>query len=96
MENNKIWYKSKIIWLSIATIIIGASEYFPILGQYVPDNYQGMFTALTGILIVIARAYSNHELTSTNKQEFEEEVETTKPKNNSRNMKPTNNRRNKR
>ena len=60
MENNKIWYKSKIIWLSIATIIIGASEYFQILGQYVPDNYQGMFTALTGILIVIARAYSNH------------------------------------
>ena len=80
MENNKIWYKSKIIWLSIATIIVGASEYFPILGQYLPDNYQGMFTALTGILIVIARAYSNHELTTTNKQEFEEEVETTKPK----------------
>ena len=80
-QNNKVWWKSKIIWFSVATIVVSASEYIAILEQYIPQHYQGMFTALTGILIVIARVYSNKELTATNNQMIDEVVEPIKPRN---------------
>lgn len=78
-QNNKVWWKSKIIWLSVATIVVSASEYIAILEQYIPQHYQGMFTALTGILIVIARVYSNKELTTSNNHQI---IESIKPRNN--------------
>lgn len=60
---NKPFYKSKIVWLALATIFIGAAEQLSILGQFLPAEYQGLFTAILGTAVLIARSYSATNIT---------------------------------
>ena len=60
---NKPFYKSKIVWLALATIFIGAAEQLSILGQFLPAEYQGLFTTILGTAVLIARSYSATNIT---------------------------------
>ena len=51
----KAFYKSKIVWLSVATIFLGATEQFAVLGDLLPAEYQGIFTMVVGFLTLLAR-----------------------------------------
>lgn len=57
-NNNKKFYQSKIVWLALATILIGANDQLAILGHQLPEEYQGLFTMALGALTLIARTYS--------------------------------------
>ena len=60
---NKPFYKSKIVWLALATIFIGAAEQLSILGQFLPAQYQGLITTILGTAVLIARSYSATNIT---------------------------------
>ena len=51
----KAFYKSKIVWLAVATIFLGATEQFAVLGDLLPAEYQGIFTMIVGFLTLLAR-----------------------------------------
>lgn len=51
----KAFYKSKIVWLAVATIFLGATEQFAVLGDLLPTEYQGIFTMVVGFLTLLAR-----------------------------------------
>lgn len=70
MQETKPFYKSTIIWLSVATIFLGAVDQLNLIGTYLPIEYQGAFTMVLGVLTLIARAFtgSNAAITLTNKQ----------------------------
>ena len=51
----KAFYKSKIVWLAVATIFLGATEQFAVLGDLLPAEYQGIFTMVVGFLTLLAR-----------------------------------------
>lgn len=52
---SKPFYKSKIVWLSIATIFLGAVDQLGVLGTLLPADYQGIFTMTIGFLTLLAR-----------------------------------------
>lgn len=59
MENEvatKPFYKSTIVWLSIATIFLGAVDQLNLIGSQLPTEYQGAFTMVLGTLTLLARA----------------------------------------
>lgn len=60
---NKPFYKSKIVWLALATILIGAAEQLSILGQFLPAEYQGLFTTILGVAVLVARSYTTTNIT---------------------------------
>ena len=60
---NKPFYKSKIVWLALTTIFIGAAEQLSILGQFLPAEYQGLFTTILGAAVLVARSYSATNIT---------------------------------
>lgn len=60
---NKPFYKSKIVWLAAATIFLGVAEQLSILGQFLPSEYQGIFTAILGAAVLFARSYSATNIT---------------------------------
>ena len=60
---SKPFYKSKIVWLALTTIFVGASEQLSVLGQFLPAEYQGLFTTILGAAVLIARSYSTTNIT---------------------------------
>ena len=54
----KAFYKSKIVWLAVATIFLGATEQFAVLGDLLPAEYQGIFTMVVGFLTLLARTFT--------------------------------------
>lgn len=59
----KPFYKSKIVWLAVATIFLGATDELTSLGNLLPAEYQGLFTIMLGAATLIARAYSGTQIT---------------------------------
>lgn len=59
----KVFYKSKILWLSVALIIVTCSEQLNLISQYVPTEYQNAVNIILGVLIILARATSTKDLT---------------------------------
>lgn len=58
VTQSKPFYKSKIVWLAVATMFLGASDQLTSLGQLLPQEYQSLFTVILGAGILIARSYS--------------------------------------
>lgn len=63
VTNTKAFYKSKIVWLALATIFLGVSDQLNVLAAQIPTAYQGVITAILGILTLLARSYSGTQLT---------------------------------
>lgn len=55
---NKPFYQSKIVWLAVATIFLGAIDQLNLLGTLLPTEYQGAFTMIMGLLTLVARSFS--------------------------------------
>lgn len=60
----KPFYKSKIVWLSIATIFLGAVDQLGVLGSLLPADYQGVFTMVIGFLTLLARTVTGAAIVS--------------------------------
>ena len=60
----KPFYKSKIVWLSIATIFLGAVDQLGVLGSLLPADYQGVFTMVIGFLTLLARTVTGAAIAS--------------------------------
>lgn len=54
----KPFYKSKIVWLAIATIFLGAVDQLNFITAQLPAEYQGAITMVLGALTLLARSYS--------------------------------------
>ena len=54
----KPFYKSKIVWLAVATMFLGAADQLNLLSTLLPPEYQGLFTMVMGALTLVARSYS--------------------------------------
>ena len=54
----KPFYKSKIVWLAIATIFLGAVDQLNFITAQLPTEYQGVITMVLGALTLLARSYS--------------------------------------
>ena len=54
----KPFYKSKIVWLAIATIFLGAVDQLNFITAQLPTEYQGIITMVLGALTLLARSYS--------------------------------------
>ncbi len=54
----KPFYKSKIVWLAIATIFLGAVDQLNFITAQLPAEYQGVITMVLGALTLLARSYS--------------------------------------
>ena len=59
----KPFYKSKLVWLAIATIFLGAIDQLNILGGLLPEQYQGIYTMIMGVLTLAARAVTGTSIT---------------------------------
>lgn len=62
-NNQKPFYQSKIIWLAIATIFLGAVDQLNLIGAQLPAEYQGIYTIIVGALTLFARTYSGSTIT---------------------------------
>ena len=60
---SKPFYKSKLVWLAIATIFLGAIDQLNILGGLLPEQYQGIYTMIIGALTLAARAVTGTSIT---------------------------------
>ena len=60
---SKPFYKSKLVWLAIATIFLGAIDQLNILGGLLPSEYQGIYTMIIGALTLAARAVTGTSIT---------------------------------
>lgn len=63
----KPFYKSKIVWLAFATMFLGATEQFAVIGNLLPAEYQGAFTMVVGFLTLVARTVTGTAIVATNK-----------------------------
>lgn len=54
----KPFYKSKIVWLAVATIFLGAVDQLNFITAQLPTEYQGAITMVLGALTLLARSYS--------------------------------------
>lgn len=54
----KPFYKSKIVWLAVATIFLGAVDQLNLLSTQLPVEYQGITTMVLGALTLLARSFS--------------------------------------
>lgn len=69
---SKAFYKSKIFWLAIATIVLSIAEQAKVLGELLPTEYQGVYTAVIGAAILIARLYSGQSVSLKDVKKNEE------------------------
>lgn len=60
---DKPFYQSKIVWIAVATMFLGALDQFSVIGQSLPTEYQGIFTMAIGGLTLLARAFSASNIT---------------------------------
>lgn len=67
VTETKAFYKSKIVWLAVATIFLGAAEQFAVIGDLLPAEYQGIFTMVIGFLTLLARTVTSTAIVTTNK-----------------------------
>lgn len=58
----KAFYKSKIFWLAIATVVISVADQLQLLTQFLPTEYQSVFTAVLGGAILVARLLSGQSV----------------------------------
>ena len=63
ITNEKPFYTSKILWLSLVAIFLGAAEQLNGLAEFLPENVSGIYTSVLGVLILIARFFSSASLT---------------------------------
>lgn len=61
----KAFYQSKIVWIAIATIFLGALDQLNILGGLLPAEYQGVYTMIVGLLTLIARSVTSTSIALT-------------------------------
>lgn len=54
----KPFYKSKIVWLAVATMFLGAVDQLNLIATQLPAEYQGAITMVLGALTLIARSFS--------------------------------------
>ena len=54
----KPFYKSKIVWLAVATIFLGAVDQLNLIATQLPAEYQGAITMVLGVLTLLARSFS--------------------------------------
>lgn len=54
----KPFYKSKIVWLAVATIFLGAVDQLNLIATQLPAEYQGAITMVLGTLTLLARSFS--------------------------------------
>ena len=66
--NSKAFYKSKIFWLAIATIFLSVADQAKLFGEFLPTEYQGIYTAIIGAAILVARIFSGQTVTLTDKK----------------------------
>lgn len=59
---NKAFYKSKIFWLAITTILISVVDQLQLLTQFLPTEYQSIYTAILGAAILVARLFSGQSI----------------------------------
>lgn len=62
---SKAFYKSKIFWLAVATIILSVGDQLKLLSDFLPVEYQGLYTAAIGTAILIARLFSGQTVALT-------------------------------
>lgn len=53
----KAWYQSKVFWLGVITTLLGAIPIISDLASQTAITPAMIFTALTGILIVVVRVW---------------------------------------
>lgn len=58
----KAFYKSKIFWLAITTVVISVADQLQLLTNLLPVEYQGVYTAVLGVAILIARLLSGQSI----------------------------------
>jgi len=58
----KAFYKSKIFWLAIATVLISIADQLQLITQLLPAEYQSVYTAILGGAILIARLLSGQSV----------------------------------
>lgn len=63
--SSKAFYKSKIFWLAVATIFLSVADQAKILGDLLPTEYQGVYTAIIGGAILVARLFSGQSVSLT-------------------------------
>ena len=54
----KPFYKSKIVWLAVATIFLGAVDQLNLIATQLPAEYHGAITMVLGALTLLARSFS--------------------------------------
>lgn len=60
--DSKAFYKSKILWLAIATVFISVADQLQLVGGLLPTEYQGVYTAILGGAILVARFFSGQSV----------------------------------
>lgn len=58
----KAFYKSKIVWLSFAGILLTFSDQLGLATQYVPIEYRNIASIVLGVLIIVSRISTNKQL----------------------------------
>lgn len=58
----KAFYKSKIFWLAIATVLVSLADQLQLVTSFLPAEYQGVYTAILGGAILIARLFSGQSV----------------------------------
>lgn len=60
--DEKVFYKSKIFWLAIATVVISVADQLQLVSNLLPVEYQSVYTAVLGGAILIARLLSGQSI----------------------------------
>ncbi len=59
VTDTKPFYKSKLVWIALATIFLGAVDQLNLLGGLLPAEYQGFYTMIVGVLVLAARGVTS-------------------------------------
>ena len=62
---SKAFYKSKIFWLAVATIVLSVADQAKLFTELLPVEYQGVYTAVIGVAILVARLFSGQAVSLT-------------------------------
>lgn len=56
----KKWYKSKTLWATVVSIIIGLAPFIDQVKYFLPPEVGLAFTIIANIIIMAARVYGNN------------------------------------
>lgn len=59
VTKSKPFYKSKLVWIALATMFLGAVDQLNLLSGLLPAEYQGFYTMIVGVLVLAARGVTS-------------------------------------